>query len=161
KKLFTRISGDCWISALEANTIVHVWDIKGKDDDTVLTLDRFEGWDYSRNAIFNQYGFDDDLVLISADKPVSIVAGMQSDQGFVQVFGKDGRDFHFPCIGYVMIHAPDGTEYEIKDKTGNQGSQKGKLSSGQIKLFDFKVAYKQRRYSSFEWAELRSSEPIF
>ena len=24
KKLFTRITGDCWISALEANTMVHV-----------------------------------------------------------------------------------------------------------------------------------------
>ncbi len=160
KKLFTRITGDCWISALDANTEVHVWDYSDKNDDTILHLDRFEGWDYSRNAIFEQYGFDDDLVLISADKPVSIVAGLQSDQGFVQVFGKDGKDFLFPCFGYVLIHAPNGATIDLDDKSGNQGSFKGTLSKGEMKVFDFKVAYKQRYHSSYEWAELRSSEPV-
>jgi hypothetical protein len=160
KKLFTRITGDCWISALEAGTTVHVWDYSDKNDDEVLSLDRFEGWAYSRNAIFEQYGFDDDLVLISADKPVSIVAGNQADQGFVQVFGKDGKDYLFPCFGKVLIHAPNGATIDLKDKSGNQGSYKGTLEPGEMKVFDFKVAYKLRRHSSYEWAELRSSEPI-
>jgi hypothetical protein len=161
KKLFTRIAGDCWISALEANTEVNVWDYSDKNDDESFKLDRFEGWAYSRNAIFEQFGFDDDLVLISADKPVSIVAGLQADQGFVQVFGKDGRDFMFPCFGYILIHAPNGaSNIELKDKSGNQGSFSGSLGKDEIKFFDFKVAYKQRYYSSFEWAELRSSDPI-
>jgi len=160
KKLFTRISGDAWISALEADTTVHVWDYSDKNDDIVLSLDSFEGWAYCRNAIFEQYGFDDDLVLISADKPVSIVAGNQADQGFIQVFGRDGKDYLFPCFGKVLVHAPNGATIDLKDKSGNQGSYKGTLSPGQMKVFDFKVAYKLRGYSSFEWAELRSSEPI-
>jgi hypothetical protein len=145
---------------LEADTTVKVWDYSDKNDDTTLNLDRFEGWAYSRNPIFEQYGFDDDLVLISADKPVSIVAGIQSDQGFVQVFGQDGRDFHFPCFGKILIHAPTGATIDLEDKSGNQGSFTGTLSPGEIRSFDFKVAYKLQDYSSFEWAELRSSEPI-
>ncbi|MCK5561196.1 MAG: hypothetical protein KAJ51_11400 [Thermoplasmata archaeon] len=160
KKLFTRITGDCWISALEANTEIKVWDYSDKNDDVTLNLDRFEGWDYSRNAIFEQYGFDDDLVLISADKPVSIVAGLQSDQCFTQMFGKDGKDYLFPCFGYVLIHAPNGATIDLQDKSGNQGSFKGTLDKGEMRVFDFKVAYKLRRYSSFEWAQLMSSEPV-
>jgi len=160
KKLFTRITGDCWISALEANTIINVWDYSDKNDDVTLNLDRFEGWAYCRNAIFEQYGFDDDLVLISADKPVSIVAGLQSDQCFTQMFGKDGRDFLFPCFGKVLVHAPNGASIELEDKSGNQGSYKGTLDKGEMKIFDFKVAYKLRGYSSFEWAQLLSSEPV-
>jgi hypothetical protein len=158
KKLFTRISGDCWISALEADTTVHVWDYSDKNDDTLLSLDRFEGWAYCRNPIFEQYGFDDDLVLISADKPVSIVAGIQADQGFVQVFGKDGKDFLFPCFSKILIHAPTGATIDLEDNSGNQGSFKGSLSPGEIRIFDFKVAYKLRQHSSFEWANLRASQ---
>jgi hypothetical protein len=161
KKIFTRITGDAWISALDADTTINVWDYSDKNDDTTITLDRFEGWAYCRNPIWEQYGFDDDLVLISADKPVSIVAGQQSDQGFVQVFGKDGKDYLFPCFGKILIHAPTGATIDLKDKSGNQGSFKGSLSPGEIRLFDFKVAYKQRYYSSFEWAHLRSSEPVY
>jgi hypothetical protein len=160
KKLFTRITGDCWISALEADTTIQVWDYSDKNDDTVLELDRFEGWAYCRNPIFEQFGFDDDEVLISADKPVSIVAGLQSDQSFVQVHGKDAKDFLFPCFGKVLIHAPTGANIDLEDTNGNQGSFKGTLKPGQTRIFDFKVAYKLRRYSSFEWATLRSSEPV-
>ena len=159
-KLFTRITGDCWISALEADTTINVWDYSDKNDDTTLSLDRFEGWAYSRNAVFEQYGFDDDLVLISADKPFSLVAGLQADQCFTQVFGKDGKDFLFPCFGKVLIHASNGATIDLKDKNGNQGSFKGELSAGEMREFDFKVAYKQRYYSSFEWAQIQSSEPI-
>ncbi len=160
KKIFTRITGDCWVSSLEADTTISVWDYSDKNDDETITLDRFEGWAYTRNPIFEQYGFDDDLVLISADKPVSLVAGMQSDKCFVQVFGKDGKDFLFPCFGYILIHAPTGATVELKDENGNQGSFKGTLGEGEIRLFDFKVAYKLQDYSSYEWANLRSSEPI-
>jgi hypothetical protein len=159
KKLFTRITRDCWISALDADTTVHVWD-SDKNDVHELHLDRFEGWEYTRNAIFEQYGFDDDLVLISADKPVSVVAGLQADQSFTQVFGKDGRDFLSPCFGYVLIHAPNGGHIELEDISGNQGSDVVDMEPGEMRIFDFKVAYKLRGYSSFEWAELRSSEPV-
>lgn len=160
KKLFTRIPRDCWISALEADTTVHVWDYSDFNDDAELNLDRFEGWEYTRNAIFEQYGFDDDLVLISADKPVSVVAGLQADQTFTQVFGKDGRDFFFPCFGYVLIHAPTGGHIQLEDNSGNQGTYEGDLTAGEIRIFDFKVAYKLRGYSSFEWAELRAENPV-
>jgi hypothetical protein len=160
KKIFTRITGDCWISALEADTTVQIWDYSDKNDDIVLSLDRFEGWAYSRNPIFEQYGFDDDLVLISADKPVSIVAGHQSDQGFIQVFGRDGKDYLFPNFGKILIHAPTGATIDLSDKAGNQGSFKGTLAPGEIRMFDFKVAYKLRGYSSFEWATLISSDPV-
>ncbi len=160
KKLFTRITGDCWISALEADTTVKIWDYSDRNDDITLELDRFEGWAYCRNPIFERYGFDDDEVLISADKPVSIVAGIQSDQCFVQVHGKDARDFLFPCFGKILIHAPSGANIDLEDTNGNQGSYKGSLEPGETRVYDFKVAYKLRRYSSFEWATLRSSDPI-
>jgi hypothetical protein len=160
KKLFTRITGDCWISALEADTTVDVWDYSDKNDDIRLSLDRFEGWAYTRNPIYEQYGFDDDLVLISADKPISLVAGIQADQGFVQVFGKDGKDFLFPCFGKILIYAPTGATIDLDDKNGNQGSYKGSLDAGETKMFDFKVSYKLRQYSSFEWAQLISSDPV-
>lgn len=160
KKLFTRITGDCWISALEANTKVHIWDYSDRNDDTILELDRFEGWAYCRNPIFEQNGFDDDLVLISADKPISIVSGVQSDQCFIQINGKDSKDFLFPCFGKILIHAPEGAKIDLEDTNGNQGSFKGTLKKGEIREFDFKVMYKLRRYSSFEWATLKSSDPI-
>jgi hypothetical protein len=160
KKLYTRITGDCWISALEADTTVKVWDYSDKNDEVTLELDRFEGWAYCRNPIFEQYGFDDDYVLISADKPVSIVAGMQSDQVFVQVHGKDAKDFLFPCFGKILIHSPSGATIDLEDSNGHQGSFEGTLKPGETRVFDFKVAYKLRRYSSFEWATLRSSDPI-
>lgn len=160
KKLFTRITGDCWISALEAETEIHIWDYSDKNDEVVLTLDRFEGWSYTRNPIFEQNGFDDDHVLISADKPISIVAGLQSDQCFLQVHGKDARDYLFPCFGKILVHAPDGATVDIEDSNGNQGSYKGTIKKGETREFDFKVAYKLRRYSSFEWATIRSSDPI-
>ncbi len=159
-KLYTRIARDCWISALEAHTTVHVWDFSDKNDEAVFELDRFEGWSYTRNPIFEQYGFDDDNVLISADKPLSIVAGIQADQCFLQVYGKDSKDFHFPCFGQVLIHAPDGATIELEDTNGNQGSFEGTMGKGEMRTFDFKVAYKLRGYSSFEWATLRSSKPV-
>jgi hypothetical protein len=160
KKLFTRIARDCWISALEADTTVKVWDYSDKNDETSFQLDRFEGWSYVCNPIYEQYGFDDDLVLIAADKPISIVAGLQSDQMFLQVYGKDGKDFHFPCFGKVMIQAPQGATIELDDPNGNQGSFEGTLREGEIRTFDFKVIYKLMGYSSFEWATLRSNKPI-
>ena len=39
KKLFTRITRDCWISALEADTTVHIWDYSDKNDEAVLEGD--------------------------------------------------------------------------------------------------------------------------
>jgi len=159
-KLFTRIARDCWISALEAHTTVHIWDYSDRNDEAVIELDRFEGWSYCRNPIFEQYGFDDDVVLISADKPISIVAGLQADQTFLQVYGKDGKDFHFPCFGEILVHAPDGASIKLDDPNGNQGSFEGTLDEGEFRSFDFKVSYKLRGYSSFEWATLRSSKPV-
>ncbi|MDG6225937.1 MAG: hypothetical protein QCI82_10560 [Candidatus Thermoplasmatota archaeon] len=160
-KLFTRITRDCWISALEAHTTVRIWDFSDRNDEFTVKLDRFEGWSYCRNPIYQQLGFDDDHVLISADKPVSIVAGLQSRQNFVQVFGKDSRDFHFPTFGQILVHAPDGATIDLKDPNGNQGSFKGTLKKGEFRTFDFKVMYKLRGYSSFEWATLRSNRPVF
>jgi hypothetical protein len=161
KKLFTRITRDCWISALDSNTEIKVWDYTDSNDDITLTLDRFEGWAYTRNPIFEQYGFDDDLVLISADKPVSIVAGLQADMTFTQIFGKDGKDFMFPCFGKIIIHAPEGADINLKDSNGNQGTYKGHLDKNEMKVFDFKVAYKVEDYSSFEWAQLITNKPVF
>ena len=34
------------------------------------------------------------------------------------------------------------------------------MSPGEMRIFDFKVAYKLRGYSSFEWAELRAENPV-
>ena len=161
KKLLVRVAGDLWISALEAPTEVRVSDLSDRDDDATFKLDRFEGWECTRNPILHQMGFDDDLVLISADKPVSVVGGIEDKFAFAQVFGKDGKDFLFPCFNRVLIYAPDGATVTLEDRTGNQGSFEGDIPAGEMKLFDFMVVYKSRCYASYEWAHLRSNQPVY
>ncbi len=161
KKMMVRVAGELWISALEAKTEVDVWDLSDRDDDASFEIDRFEGWEYSRNPILQQEGFDDDIVLISADKPVSVVGGIQAKHGFTQVYGHDGKDYLFPCFSKVLIHAPDGASIFLEDRAGNQGSFEGEMKPGEMRIFDFKVVYKLRCCSSWEWAHLRSSKPVF
>ena len=160
EKLMVRVAGELWISALEAPTEVKVIDMSDRDDDASFTLDRFEGWEYTRNPILQQEGFDDDMVFISADNPVSVVGGIQSMHAFTQVYGKDGKNYLFPCFSKVMVHAPEGSHIILKDSAGNQGSWEGDLKPGETRVFDFKVMYKLRCYSAFEWAHLRSSKPV-
>lgn len=160
EKLMVRVAGELWISALEAPTHVRVIDMSDGDDSASFTLDRFEGWEATRNPILQQEGFDDDIVLISADHPVSVVGGIQSMHAFSQVYGKDGRNYLFPTFSKVMVHAPEGAHIILEDRTGNQGSWEGDMHSGDTKIFDFKVMYKLRCYSAFEWAHLRSSKPV-
>ncbi len=160
KKMMVRVAGELWISALEAPTKVRVWDMSDRDDDAEFELERFEGWAYSRNPILQQTGFDDDLVLISADHPVSVVGGIQAKHAFTQVYGNDGMNYMFPCFSKVVIYAPDGAHIILEDSAGNQGSWEGDMSSGQTKEFDFKVLYKSRCCSSYEWAHLRASKPV-
>jgi hypothetical protein len=161
KKLMVRVAGDLWISALEAPTKVRVWDMSDRDDASTFELDTFEGWEYTRNPILQQEGFDDDIVLISADHPVSVVGGIESRHAFAQVYGKDGRDYLFPCFGKVLVHAPDGAQIFLEDRAGNQGSFEGTLKSGEMRVFDLKVLYKSRCYPSFEWAHLRANKPVY
>jgi hypothetical protein len=161
KKLLVRVAGDLWISALEAPTEVRVNDLSDRDDDASFKLDRFEGWECTRNPILTQMGFDDDLVLISADHPVSVVGGIEGKCAFAQVYGKDGKDYLFPCFNKVLIYAPDGATITLDDRTGNQGSFEGDIPAGEMKLFDFMVVYKSRCYPSFEWAHLRSNKPVY
>jgi hypothetical protein len=160
EKLMVRVAGDLWISALEAPTHVKVIDMSDRDDDASFTLDRFEGWEYTRNPILQQEGFDDDLVLISADHPVSVVGGIESMHAFTQVYGLDGKNYLFPCFSKVMVYAPEDVHIILEDNSGNQGSWEGDMKAGETRLFDFKVLYKLRCYASFEWAHLRSSKPV-
>ena len=159
KKLMTRVAGELWISALEAPTTVRVVDMSDRDDDASFTLDRFEGWEYSRNPILQQEGFDDDMVLIYADHPVSIVGGIQSKHAFSQVYGQDGVNYLFPCFSKVMVYTPVDTHIILEDSSGNQGSWEGDMDAGETRVFDFKVFYKLRCCSSYEWARLRASSP--
>ncbi len=160
EKLMVRVAGELWISALEAPTHVRVIDLSDGDDSASFTLDRFEGWECTRNPILQQEGFDDDMVLISADHPVSVVGGIQSMHAFSQIYGKDGKNYLFPTFSKVMVHAPEGGHIILQDRTGNQGSWEGDMKSGETKIFDFKVMYKLRCYSAYEWAHLRSSKPV-
>jgi hypothetical protein len=161
KKLMVRVAGELWITALEAPTEVQVWDLSDHDDDASFELDTFEGWSSDRNPILQQDGFDDDLVLISATNPVMVMGGIQSRHSFSQVHGKDGKDFLFPSFGKVLIHAPEGASLFLEDHSGNQGSFEGDMSPGETREFDFKVVYKSRCYSSWEWAHLRASKPVY
>jgi hypothetical protein len=161
KKLLVRVGGDLWISALEAPTDVRIWDMSDRDDSASFHLDTFESWDYTRNPILQQIGFDDDLVLISASNPISVVGGLEDKFAFTQVYGKDGKDFMFPCFSKVLIYAPDGGKITLDDHTGNQGSFEGDFAPGEMKVFDFRVVYKSRTYPSFEWAQLRASKPVY
>jgi len=161
KKLLVRVAGELWISALEGPTEVRVWDMSDRDDDATFKLDRFEGWEASRNPILHQEGFDDDIVLISATKPVSVVGGIEARHAFAQMYGKDGRDFLFPCFSKVLVHAPDGAQIFLEDRSGNQGSFEGELAAGEFRVFDFAVMYKARCYASYEWAHLRANKPVF
>ncbi len=160
KKLLVRVAGDLWISALEAPTHVIVKDLSDRDDSAEFTLNRFEGWAYDRNPILQQQGFDDDLVLISADHPVSIVGGIQSKHAFTQVYGKDGKDYLFPCFSKVMVYSPEGAHIILDDRSGNQGSFEGDIPAGEFMTYDFRVIYKLRCYPAYEWARLRASSPV-
>ena len=160
EKLMVRVAGDLWISALEGPTEVSVWDMSDRDDDCTFTLNRFEGWEYTRNPILQQDGFDDDLVLISADNPVSVVGGIQSTHAFSQVYGQNGKNYLVPTFSKVMVYTPEDTHIILEDNQGNQGSWEGDMSAGETRIFDFKVMYKLRCYSSYEWAHLRSSKPV-
>ncbi len=160
KKLMVRVAGDLWISALEAQTKVTVKDLSDRDDSAEFTLNRFEGWSYDRNPILQQQGFDDDIVLISADHPVSVVGGIQSKHAFTQVYGRNGKDYLFPCFSKVMVYAPEGAHIILDDRSGNQGSFEGDIPAGEFQMYDFRVLYKLRCYPAFEWARLRASSPV-
>jgi len=161
KKLFSWIPADVWISALEGETKVRVIDLTDHSGDATFTLGTFETWCSNRDSICGQYGFADSLVLITADKPVSVVAGIEDDNVCAQVFGKDQCDFLFPCFGKVMVQAPENVHLKVEDREGNEGSFEGDLKSGEIRMFDFKVLYTCLESPSYQWARLRSTAPVF
>jgi len=161
KKLFTWIPADVWISALEGETKLRVIDMSDHSGDATITLGAFETWCSNRDSVCGQYGFDNSLVLITADKPVSVVAGIEDDNAYTQVFGKDQCDFLFPCFAKVMIQAPADTHVKLEDREGNEGSFEGDMKAGEIKTFDFKVLYTCLESPSYQWARLRSTAPVF
>ncbi|MBM4249055.1 MAG: hypothetical protein FJ149_06410 [Euryarchaeota archaeon] len=161
KKLFTWIPADVWISALEGETRVQVIDVTDHSGDATFTLGTFETWCSNRDSIFGQWGFDNSLVLITADKPVSVVAGIEDDNACTQVFGKDQTDFLFPCFGKVMVQAPEKTHIKLEDREGNEGSFEGDLDAGEIRMFDLRVVYTCMETPSYQWARIRSTAPIY
>lgn len=161
KKIFTWIPADVWISALEGETKVNVIDVSDHSGDATFTLGTFETWASNRDSICGQYGYDDSLVLISADKPVSVVAGIEDDNACTQVFGKDQTDFLFPCFGKVMVQAPEKTHIKLEDREGNEGSFEGDMAAGEIRMFDLKVVYTCCESPSYQWARLRSTAPVY
>ena len=161
KKLFTWIPADCWISALEGETKVQVIDYSDHSGDASFTLGAFEAWCWNRDSVYGQCGFTDSLVLITANKPVSVVAGIEDDNVCAQVFGKDQTDFLFPCFAKVMVQAPTDLHLKLEDREGSEGSFEGDLKAGDIKIFDFKVLYTCLETPSYQWARLRSTAPIY
>ena len=93
--------------------------------------------------------------------PVSGVGGIPSKHAFAQVYGKDGKDYLFPCFSKVLIYSPEGAHIVLEDSSGNQGSFTGDMKAGETKIFDFKVMYKLRCCASYEWAHLRASKPVY
>jgi hypothetical protein len=161
KKLFTWIPGDVWISSLEGQTQVRVIDMSDHSSDASFTLGAFESWCWNRDSVCGQYGFDNSLVLITADKPVSVIAGIEDDNACTQVFGKDQSDFLFPCFAKVMIQAPTDVHIKLEDREGSEGSFEGNMKAGEIKTFDFKVLYTCLETPSYEWARLRATAPVY
>jgi hypothetical protein len=161
KKLFTWIAADVWISALEGETKVQVIDMSDHSGDATFTLGTFETWCSNRDSIFGQWGFANSLVLITADKPVSVVAGIEDDTACTQVFGKDQTDFLFPCFGKVMVQAPEKTHIKLEDREGNEGSFEGDMEAGEIKMFDLKVFYTCCESPSYQWARIRATAPVY
>jgi hypothetical protein len=161
KKLFTWIPGDVWISALEGETKVQVIDVSDHSGDATFTLGAFESWCWHRDSVYGQCGFDNSLVLITADKPVSVVAGIEDDNVCAQVFGKDQTDFLFPCFAKVMVQAPIDLHLKLEDLEGDEGSFEGDMKAGEVRTFDFKVLYTCLETPSYQWARLRSTAPIY
>ena len=161
KKLFTWIPADCWISALEGETKVQVIDYTDHSGDATFTLGAFEAWCWNRDSVYGQCGFSDSLVLITANKPVSVIAGIEDDNVCTQVFGKDQMDFLFPCFAKVMVQAPTDLHIKLEDREGSEGSWEGDLKAGDIRVFDFKVLYTCLETPSYQWARLRSTAPIY
>jgi len=161
KKLFTWIPADCWITATEGETKVQVVDYSDHSGDATFTLGAFEAWCWNRDSVYGQCGFSNSLVLITANKPVSVIAGIEDDNVCAQVFGKDQCDFLFPCFAKVMVQAPTDLHMKLEDKEGNEGSWEGDLKAGDIRIFDFKVLYTCLETPSYQWARLRSTAPIY
>jgi len=101
---------DLWISAYHNNTHVKIKDLSDGDDTVEITLNAREWWFKFSGTNGTDY-FENDLVRVTADKPITIVGGFLDDNIFGEVRGFEQKVFVFPIFEYFGVVATrDNTE---------------------------------------------------
>ena len=85
---------DLWISAYHNDTHVRIEDLSDGDDTVEITLNAREWWFKFSGTNGTDY-FEDDLVRVTADKPITIVGGFLDDNIFGEVRGFEQKVFVF------------------------------------------------------------------
>ncbi len=134
-ELITWVPRDMFISAYYNNTHVKVIDLSDGDDTFDLTLNFGDVWfhgagDTRTTTSYYYYDttetpgspsfFENDIVKIIADKPVTIIAGLIADNTLGIIKGLDNKKFVFPYLNKFTIAAlEDNTEFNVTLKVYN------------------------------------------
>lgn len=158
--LYTKVAGDLWISAYTP-TVVNITDVTDGDDSTVVKLSAFSGWFNLRNQDVERMGFEDDMVLITADHPVTIIGGYEDNDIFTQVYGKNGQQFMTPVFEHLTVYSPSGARVEVTDLEGGQGSADFYLGAGEYRTLTFRVQDYYKYFPDHDWGRVESDAPIY
>ncbi|MHA1264271.1 MAG: hypothetical protein ACTSRS_03470 [Candidatus Helarchaeota archaeon] len=158
-KILGRINAHLWISAYEDNTQIQVYDTTNQLSVLNLTLDSREHYYYRTNSSYDQY----EIYLISANHPVSIIAGYLYEGStsnyrgaFTGVYGKDQKYFTFPSFEAIrFIATEDNTIIDFNDGRGHSGTVT--LNAGQ----SYEPSNGADTFpTSTQWASINASKPI-
>ena len=122
KEIVLWVPKDLWISAYYNETHVKVIDISDGDDSTEFTLDANEFWyafaGPNGTGVGSPPVFDDDIVKIVADKPITIIGGFLDDNFFGEAKGHLQKRFVVPvfeAIGFIAYQDNTQINYTIVD----------------------------------------------
>ncbi|MEX2689110.1 MAG: hypothetical protein Q6351_002145, partial [Candidatus Njordarchaeum guaymaensis] len=137
KEIVLWVPKDLWISAYFNDTHVQIIDLSDGDDSTSFVLNSDDFWyafaGPNGTGVNGPPVFDDDIVKIVADKPVTIIGGFLDDNIFGEAKGHLQKKFVIPVFEKLgLIAYQDNTEiqYTIIDPA----SPSTILTSGTITL---------------------------
>ncbi len=121
---------DLWISAYFDDTHIKIIDISDGDDNYEFTLDANEHWilfygiNISAYLLDTQYYFDNDIVRIIADKPITVVGGYLDDNIYGEIRGYAQKKFVFPVFrDFAICAIEDNTKIDIWVKNLHNGTE--------------------------------------
>ncbi|MEX0568828.1 MAG: hypothetical protein Q6363_006675, partial [Candidatus Njordarchaeota archaeon] len=137
KEIVLWVPKDLWISAYYDETHVKVIDISDGDDSTEFTLDADEFWyafaGPNGTGVGSPPVFDDDVVKVVADKPITIIGGFLDDNFFGEAKGHLQKRFVVPvfeAIGFIAYQNNTQINYTIVDSQNSSSI----LTSGTLTL---------------------------